>query len=699
MTDSLLEQLATSAGIVTEWVDAHGQHQTVPAHIQRGLLRSLGYRVDTDEQIHESLQQQKRADAEHSLPRLITGEEGEPVALGAAVSAGTPYQISLCATAQADESFNEIIDGVLQQDLLLPPLRPGYHQLEINNRRHTLAIAPQACPSPAQLSGRPDARLWGLTAQLYALRRPGGLGVGDTGALEDLAKSAAAHGADAVAISPVHAVSAADFRHFSPYSPSSRLFFNVFHAAPDLILGPEALQQAIEQTQLREALHDLESLTLVDWSAIHDTLSTLFRQLFSNFLGQQHPLLEDFQQFVQHGGVALEDHCRYEAIHQHRLHKHNESSWLAWPAALQDPESADVAEFAAEHRDDINFHAFCQWLSVRSLQRAQQSACDAGMCIGLISDLAVGANIGGSQTWTRKAEFFSGVGIGAPPDLINTHGQNWQLAAFSPKGLQENGFRAYIEMLRANLSYCGGIRIDHVMGLERLWLIPDGASADQGAYVQYPFKDMLRLLTLEAWRHGALVIGEDLGTVQPGLRKALSKRNVLGMRVLFFERQEQEFTPSKQWPANAMATTTTHDLPSLQGWFLGRDILWRSKSGYLTDDQAGTEYAQREWEIGALGERLCREGYLDGSEQSSTARIDACISFVAATPSQLVMMPLEDLMGSEEQPNLPGPGNIHPNWKRRWPVPAGRMFDNKDVRRRAQLLNESRAGVGEIGHD
>lgn len=701
MADRLLNLLADQAGIITEWTDALGQPRSVSPEVQRYLLESLGYPARSEKQIHQSMQELMHTGSLPTLPRLITGDEGSSLYLGDAVSTGTQFRITMTSANSAGEASEETVEGKLDQHLALPSLQPGYHLLEINNRQYTLAIAPRACPDLDRLCGQQNARLWGLAAQLYSLRRPGAFGIGDTGALEDLAKSAAALGADALAISPVHAVSSGGFQDFSPYSPSSRLFLNVFHSAPDLILGQDAFDRAIDRCGLRDTLQRLEALELMDWAAVHAAHSTLLRQLYRDFSATPQALTSDFNRFVKEGGVALEDHCRFEAIHEHRLGQHLDGDWRTWPQGLQDPRHPDVAEFAVDNREDIGFHAFCQWLAARSLQRAQHTAREAGMRLGLISDLAVGANIGGSQTWARQAEFLSGLGVGAPPDIINTRGQNWQLSAFSPKGLREHGFRAYIEMLRANLSYCGGVRIDHVMGLERLWLVPEAAEADQGAYVKYPFQDMLRLLTLEAWRHRTLVIGEDLGTVRPGFRDELSQRNILGMRVLFFEQQEQRFRPSQQWPENTMATTTTHDLPTLQGWFTGRDIHWRTEAGHQSQDTARTQYDQRLEEIDALTERLQHEGYLnhDGHEHSPTAMLDASISFVAATPARLAMIPMEDLMASTEQPNLPGPGHIHPNWRRRWPMAAGQMFNTEEIRQRTQRVNVARTQSKEACHD
>ena len=319
------------------------------------------------------------------------------------------------------------------------------------------------------------------------------------------------------------------------------------------------------------------------------------------------------------------------------------------------------------------------------------SACAAGMRIGLIADLAVGAHGSGSQIWTRQSEFLPSVSVGAPPDLLNRSGQNWGISAFSPAGLRANGFRAFIEMLRANLAHAGGIRIDHVMGLQRLWIIPQGCSPDQGAYLNYPFEDQLRLITLEAWRHRALVIGEDLGTVPPGLREKLASRNILGMRVLLFEQDNGRFIPPAKWPKDALATTTTHDLPSLCGWSKGHDIDWRLKAGHSSAEQAEADRPEREEQKRALTTALTQAGCLDVKDAGLSKKLEASIEYVGSTPAPLVLLPIEDAMASEQQPNLPGPGNEHPNWRRRWPMQARQMLEDKQVKGRLQRLASARA--------
>jgi 4-alpha-glucanotransferase len=328
------------------------------------------------------------------------------------------------------------------------------------------------------------------------------------------------------------------------------------------------------------------------------------------------------------------------------------------------------------------------------LADAQKAGRDAGMHVGLIADLAVGTDGSGSHAWSRQQDILMGVAVGAPPDLINTSGQNWGLTSFSPRALRQHGFLPFLETLRATLRHAGGARIDHVLGLQRLWLVPEGARAKEGAYLRYPVEDMLRLITLESLRHRAIIIGEDLGTVPEGFQQRLAEAGVMGMRVLWFERDHGFFVDPSRWSARAMATTSTHDLATVAGWWSGRDIDWRvhlqQGAGGGDEDAQRAQRAQDRRSLWAAFEHAqVAQGRVPAAEQP-TAVVDAAIRFVARTPAPLAIVPIEDLLGLTEQPNLPGTTNEHPNWRRRLPgpvdtllqapAPAARMADLREER-------------------
>ncbi|GGY76921.1 4-alpha-glucanotransferase [Marinobacter zhanjiangensis] len=700
---ALRRKLAEAAGLILEWTDSEGCVQYLGPDIQGLLLPLLGFPAGNEEEIRSSLKELERLrhpESPAQLPPLITADQGCAITLPCPLAPATHYVIEL-ESGQRQE-------GRADKKGRIPAVaEAGYHQLTISGSGLTLAVAPARCFSVGETavkdaaahSGDQPARLWGLAAQLYSLRRPGDGGAGDTRALEDLCRSAAGEGAAAVTVSPTHAMFSSDPGHYGPYSPSSRLLRNALYCAPETIFGESRVQAAIARCGLEQRLENLESLALIDWPAVGRAKLAWLRALYEDFAeggcSNDSALYQQFMEFREHGGETLEDHCRFEALSASQ----GPGSWRSWPAKFRDPGSTAVARFAREQAGEVGFHAFLQWLVADGLQRAQDAARDAGMAIGLIADLAVGANDSGSQAWSRQAEMLTGVSIGAPPDSFNVHGQDWGLCSFSPHGLIRSGFRSFIDMLRANFAQAGGLRIDHILGFLRLWLVPAGKRPDQGGYVRFPLEDMLRLTTLESVRHEAIVIGEDLGTVAPGFRERLSDRNILGMNVLWFERNNvQGFRPPGLWSPAAMAMTSTHDLPTVAGWWAGRDIEWREKFDLLPETEtAESEQKTRAKDRARLARALGLPVQPDTEELQASGLpvgrvLAGCAQHLGRTPSPLAILPVEDLLGLEEQANLPGTITEHPNWRRRWSPDSQGMLSVEQVSQRLGELDRNRIG-------
>lgn len=689
MSDAQLEILASRAGLAVDWIDANGRPQKVAPAVLRNVLTGLGHPAGTALEIDASLLQLQEVQQTRHLPPMLTADVGVGVDLARYFEPETPCEIHL----EDGSRLNLKLDA----NSVLPGLIPvGYQHVSIDGQQFTLAVAPARCYSVGDAVDNPIPRAWGLSVQLYSLRRPGDGGFGDTQALEDLARVAGERGSDALAISPLHAMFSSDTQRYSPYSPSSRLFLNSLYAAPGAILGERAVRAAIDATGLAAEFKHLEELALIDWPVAAEAKHRLLQALYEGFVQGEHPLHPDFSSFRHAGGEALENHCRFEAIQEARAAKGEALDWREWPEQWQDPRSAALAEFAEENAGRIGFFAFCQWLITRCLERAQTAARGSGMSIGLIADLAVGADGGGSQAWSRQDELLASLTVGAPPDILNRTGQGWGISAFSPEGLVRNGFRAFIEMLRANFAHAGGLRIDHVMGLQRLWVIPNGASPADGAYLYYPVDDLLRLLTLESHRHQAIVLGEDLGTVPEGLQEKLIARSILCMRVLLFEQDNAQFKSILDWPDNALATTSTHDLPTLNGWWHGRDIDWNARLG-MTDASSEIEWRRhREREREGLRRVLGEDPQNFREESHETDQVlDASVRFLGHTRAPLVLLPLEDALGIEQQANLPGTINTHPNWSRRLPGYSEALLDDPDAARRLELLACARLQAGE----
>ncbi|MGN6388329.1 MAG: 4-alpha-glucanotransferase [Burkholderiaceae bacterium] len=699
MSDDALFALAHEAGLLRDWTDANGRPQQVSPESLRAVLAALGLPCGGDAECADS--RARLAEQTAHAPSLVTAEVDAPIALPPLpMHAGRPYRIELEGGGRMDGRLPGG-DGPIG----LPPIdRPGYHALHVGDDTITLAVAPPRCYGvadalrDANLGGRNGhPRLWGLGVQLYSLRREGDAGLGDYTALATLAARAAEQGASALAISPVHAMFSADVSRFSPYGPSSRLFLNALHIDPAVVLGPDAYAQALADLgpDAAATLARVGREPLVDWPAAGALRLRLLRALYRRFsIDGDH---REFDAFYRDGGEALEDHARFEALHATRLAAGESGYWPHWPEALRHPRGAAVASFAADHADEVGFHAFLQWQAARALRAAQRTARGAGMPIGLIADLAVGADNGGSQVWSRQEDLLTGLSVGAPPDAMNSRGQSWGLGAFSPHAMRANGFRAYIEMLRAVFAHAGGVRIDHVLGLGRLWLVPDGAGSDRGAYLKYPIDDLLRLIALESWRHRAIVIGEDLGTVPAGFDERLARAGLLGIRVLFFQRRHGHFLRPSDWSDQAIATTTTHDLPTFAGWWRGADIDLRAKLDLLPvgeseDDTRRQRDGERHQLWRAFVDAGCAVGELPPPDAPP---LDAAAGFVAATPAPLAILPVEDALGLSDQPNLPGTVDTHPNWRRRLPDVADRLLEPEAVRRRLARLSAARPRNGD----
>jgi 4-alpha-glucanotransferase len=683
MIDEAIRDLAQHAGIAVEWNDYAGRPKTVSPDVLRHMLEALGLPCTTRSDVLASRRLLRRGSTVQALPPLITATAGRPIRLDVGASEPRRARLSLEAGGA--------------HDVLIPPVRgrlrmpaisvAGYHRLHTGDREFVLAVAPSRCHTLDDAV--PDARLWGVAAQVYSLRHRGDGGIGDAAGLAALADAAGSRGADALALSPVHALFGADPSRFGPYSPSTRLFLNPLHASAALVLGEALVADTLRTEGLDAAFAQLEAEPLIDWPAAAHAKHRLLRALFETFIGTAGPLHLDFASFRADGGELLAQHAVFDTLHAAK-YAEGANDWRAWPNDLRDPNSAAVTVFAASHEREVLYHCFLQWLADRSLAIVQRRARAAGMRIGLIGDLAVGMDPSGSHAWSRQGDLLVGLTIGAPPDMFNPRGQDWKLTGFSPRALIGGGFAPFLATLRAAMRNTGGVRIDHAMGLTRLWLIPDGADPADGAYLAYPFGDLLRLLALESQRHVAIVVGEDLGTVPAGFREALDAAGLHGMRVLWFERNGQAFSAPGAWDRSAVAMTSTHDLPTVAGWWDGKDIATRAECGRLgVGVNEADVVAERATDRTELWQAFVQAGAATGDLpplHDAQPVVDAALEFVAATPSPICLPTLEDLIGVEEQPNLPGTIDEHPNWRRRMKADAASLLDEPRTAERVRHL-------------
>ncbi len=676
MSDEALAELAQAAGLQPRWQDAAGAEKTVASEALQSLLAALGLDAATPTEVRDRRAQ--LAARREAIPPMLVADAGREVQL-----AGQDPSRAGRLTLETGEAHDIRLTPTSRGASFVAPKHPGYHQLEVGDLVVSLALAP---PKACGLGDRvTSGRAWGTAVQVYSLRGAAPAGQNDFGDFGDLARFASAvgaRGAQALGVSPVHALFAADPSRYSPYAPSSRLFLNSLYADPGLIVG--------EATPATQHTQD----DLISWDAAAPTKLARLRDAYRRLIDQGGDALKAFHAFRRDGGRDLERHARFEALHAAFFADIGARGWQDWPKAFHDPEGMAVSDFVRAHADDVTFHVFLQWLADAGLARAQAAARASGMGIGLIADLAVGLDAGGSQAWSRPDDLIAGANVGAPPDIFQPLGQDWGISALSPQALRDSGYDAFLGTLRRAVRHSGGVRIDHAMGLRRLWLTPHGASPAEGAYLTYPFEDLLRLITLESHRAQAIVIGEDLGTVPAGFRDALHAKGVLGMSVLWFERDEttDAFLAPQAWSVDAAALATTHDLPTVAGWWSGRDIDWQARLGEGDDDIAKAR-AARGNDRGQLWDACVAAGVAAGPQpepQTPEPAVDAVVAYVAASACPLAIVPIEDLVGLEEQPNCPGTIDEHPNWRRRLPAAADKLLETPAVAARIAALSKAR---------
>ena len=700
MTDRpVLEALCARLGIDPAYTDAFGTTRIASDATLQSLCEAMGALPgrspgsDTDPAPFG-------AGGEALLPPACV----VPVGDGGAVELALPLPHELSARAlnwrlvREDGSIEQGALDVGQASVKWTGLAPGYHRFELLAQppgaaplATTLLVAhPASCLNPDDIA--PGLRIWGPVVQLYAVRSARNWGIGDFGDLLGVVEFAAAAGAGMVGVNPLHALFPDQPAAASPYSPSNRGCLNPLYLDIERIEGfdaCEAVRRHVQAPAFAARLAGLRATELVDYPAVaqakFEVLAMLWRWFADTQLARGTPAAADFDSFRRGGGEALRTHALFEAVQAHRRQLDPGAwGWPAWPPDWQAADSAEVARFAREHADRVAYHAWLQWLCERQLGAVQARARALGMPVGLYRDLAVGVASGGSETWANRALYALGARVGAPPDEINLHGQDWGLPPMIPARLRQAGFAPFIELLRANMRHAGALRIDHVMGLARLFWVPPGTPPTEGTYVHYPLAELAGIVALESRRNGCLVVGEDLGTVPDGVRTMMAERGMLSYRPFYFERGgEGEFRSPAELPRRALVALGTHDLPTVRGFWRAADIHIREALGLFPDQALHDATARaRIHERAALARALARAGLLGESGDAwhgdealaregdpDDALVAAIHAWLARTPAALLAFQLEDAFGQLEQVNLPGTNeSTYPNWRRKLPV-------------------------------
>lgn len=542
---------------------------------------------------------------------------------GAAFAVERPYRLRL------EDGTSLTVDRALPPDVPL-----GYHDLEPldGSTPVRLIVSPGRCPLPEGLHA------WGWAVQLYATRSDQSWGIGDLGDLRRLGTWSASLGAGLALVSPLHAPIPVTPLQNSPYFPSSRRFLNPLYLCIEEAPGAADLGADLDRAAAQG--RELNAGRRIDrdriWRLKLDALGRLWRRFGGD---------ADFDLFIKTRGASLHEFSVFSA-----LSEHHSTGWTRWPAEFRRPEAPGVARFAAERAERVRFHQWLQWLLDRQLA-------GAGRALPLMHDLPIGVDPDGADAWTWQDVLATGATVGAPPDRYNSRGQDWGLPPFVPHRLRERRYEPFVETVRATLRHAGGLRIDHVMGLFRLFWIPRGAVPADGAYVRYPAEHLLAIVALESQRAGAVVVGEDLGTVEGGVRESLAARNVLSYRVTWFESD-----PPPRYPRLALAAVTTHDLPTIAGLWTGADLAEQQALGLSPNERAPRELVRRLAELTGLPESA-----------APAAVIEATHGLLADAPSALVTATLEDALAVVERPNMPGTSLERPNWSIALPEPLERL--------------------------
>ena len=538
-------------------------------------------------------------------------------------------------------------------------------------------IEPARCPSLTDrgvLDGGGRPRAFGVIANLYAVRSERNWGVGDLGDLARLAEMTGAWGGDFVGVNPLHAIRNSG-HEISPYGPVSRLFRNPLYIAvdlvPDLVHSPEA-RSRIASIAFQAELARLRATERVEYDRVMALKRPVLQALHRAFVERvrvDDDRAKSYAAFRKRREPDLTSFATWSALDEHFRAQDLFDGWRSWPEEYHDRSSSAVAAFSTDHRDAIDFHRYLQFLLHEQLGAAAAAAEQAGLRIGLYQDLAIGAIGGGADEWMHRDLFVRGVALGAPPDEYARQGQNWGLPPVNPHALRASSFAYWRALLRSALTHAGAIRIDHVLGLFRQFWIPDGCPGSEGAYVKFPTDELLRILSEEAHRARALVVGEDLGTVPPEVPPTLERWGIYSSKVLYFEREpDGGFKPADSYAATALATADTHDMATITGFWRGLDIEVRRQVGLIDDEAAAEQRTRRVHERTALVERLRSAGALprEAGEPDEVALRGAIHRFLCGTPAELVGIALEDIVGEERPVNVPGVGvDAFPSWQRR----------------------------------
>lgn len=711
-----LNQLMDWFGIASGYHNIWGDYVETPEHTKYKVLQSLGHSVSDDasaenalkqlcyEQWHRLLdpvlvypQSKGAVVIEVRLPKQDTARtihwklilEDQKTESGQFIQSDLAWQRN--ETIFEPDSGNEIVmdfyTWTLPQDV-----PTGYHLLEFYEEQTpghisemAIIVTPDTCYLPESYENPQNTlRQWGPAVQLYALRSQKNWGIGDFGDLKSLVQWCGQQNANVIGVNPLHELFPHQPKHKSPYSPSSRAFFNTLYLKlselPEFKDSKEA-QALFKSDDFQSKLKAAQGAEYVDYQAVAELKRPVMEAMYQTFktneimTGSQRA--EQFESFIKKSGSALKHFTVFQALHEYFANQSLELwSWQNWPEAYQNPENPEITEFAKEHADRIQYFQYLQWLVDEQMAAVKAESKNSGLDTGLYLDLAVGSDISGADVWLNQKLYALSLSVGAPPDECNQKGQNWGLPPYHPSRIKDVAYIPFIRMLRQNMKHAGALRIDHVMGLMRLFVIPQGEDATSGAYIHYPFDDFLGLLALESQRNQCVIIGEDLGTVPEEVQEKMGKWQVLSYKLLFFEREGvSQFKKPEQYQKLSLCALTTHDLPTISGFWSKEDIDVRTQLDLFPNEEfRSTQENNRIPEIIGILNALAEQGLLPESAQGysdsnipelTPELVSAIHQYLLKCQSYLMVFQLEDILGQPKQVNLPGTVDQYPNWERK----------------------------------
>lgn len=714
-TAAMINDLSEVCGILPEYWDIFGKLHTASLETKKAMLKAMKIDMESDDAISREINARKsRPWKSLTGPVFVVSVNAQPLKIPLYIPVGTDQEKDLEITCVIEDenglsssfqvfgnSINVVdertIDNIRYIKVLISDdthRNTGYYKADIECRftgtlqdehgtirkKTRLIITPDTCYIPPE-SG---SKTWGMSVNLYSLQSKYSWGIGDFTDLEKIVNRMAGLKADFIGLNPLHAIPNTYPYGISPYSPISRLYKNFIYldieGIPEVIVSDE-IREFIKSEAFRKKLRKLRKSVRIDYEKTAQLKELILRRAFECFYEihykKNSKRYKEFRHYLSVEGKCVESFATFHAIQDLFKKKKNVYSWQQWPAEYHDPKGDAVIAFRKEHEKEVLYYIYIQWLIDDQLLKISGRCKEVGMKIGLYHDLAVGAIASGSDAWNYQ-EIIGDADVGAPPDDFNPQGQNWGFPPMVPDNLKETGYELFIETIRKNMKYGGALRIDHALGLYRLFWIPAGMSPENGAYLLQPAEDLLRIIALESQRNNTIVIAEDLGTIDDTFREMLQAFQMLSYRLFYFERNYPgpSFKAPEQYPSMALCAITTHDLPTIYGYWAGRDIEVKKQLGIYGDEEAWKrDVIVRERDKSLVLSALKAQGIIPENFPSDPQLMpqlthELCIAiyrYLAKSPCKLLLVSLDDIIGTLDQQNLPGTVDSHPNWMQKYP--------------------------------